>query len=63
MKHDGWSKARHISHYYAAHKGENITDPWRKLHFVDMAQAAYGDWKLYVDDDGNYWEEFFSIGD
>lgn len=63
MKHEGWNKAKHITLYYNSHKGESVSELWRKLHFVDMMQAAYGDWTLYVDDDGNYWEDFFSIGD
>lgn len=52
-----WDKARPIREYFAAHPSIY------GLTFVDCKQAAYGDWYLYRDTEGNYWEEFNSIGD
>ena len=52
-----WAKARPLRIYLEAHR--DMTG----LTFVERRWAAYGDWTLYVDEDGNYWEEFDSIGD
>lgn len=61
--HEGWEKAVDIKKFYEAHKGEKYEDYSKKLHFIQREWAAYGDWDLYVDDDGNYYEEYTSIGD
>lgn len=63
--HEGWNKARPIGQYYQERKarGEKLSDAIEALSFVDLRQAAYGDWRLYVDEDGNYWEDYESIGD
>lgn len=61
--HEGWSKAKDIKRFHEKHKGEKYGEYIRHLHFVEGQQAAYGDWSLYVDDDGEYYEDYFSIGD
>ena len=35
----------------------------KKLAFVEVSQEAYYDYSLFVDDEGNYWEDSFYIGD
>ena len=44
-------------------KGVRFVDALAKLKRIDYAMAAYGDWYLYEDDEGNRWQEYFSIGD
>lgn len=51
---EAWAKAQDIRRYKGA-----LSD----LELVDVGMDAYGDWKLYKDKDGNFWEEYFSIGD
>lgn len=34
-----------------------------KLTYVGTIQAAYGDYSIYRDEDGNLWNSYFSIGD
>lgn len=63
MAHEGWRVARPIEEYHKQHAGERYADYMGRLHVVDTKQAAYGDWTLYADDSGNYWESYFSIGD
>lgn len=57
--------AKPISQYYEAGRKAGMTylEMQNKLKFVDRVQAPYGDWTLYQDDDGNLWEDYFSIGD
>lgn len=62
-KHDGWRKAKDIAEFHKAHKGIRLSQYIDELHFVELDQAAYGDWTLFVDDDGNYYEDYFPIGD
>ena len=52
-----WSEARPIAEYL------NRVKSYKGLTFVDRKMSAYGDWTLYVDESGNYWEEYDSIGD
>ena len=52
-----WLSAKPLKKYLQA------TRSMSGLTFVDRRWAAYGDWTLYVDESGNYWEEFDSIGD
>lgn len=59
MRHEGWDKARPIEEYFKE-TGRPVWDSG--LMVVDREMAAYGDWTLYVDEDGNYWEDYFSIG-
>ena len=62
--HDGWRSARPVQEFYDAWKAKGKEgSPIRALTFVDRRMEAYGDWTLYVDDDGNYYEEYDSIGD
>lgn len=60
MLSDGWKKARPIERYYKE-TGRPVWDSG--LSLVDVKMEAYGDWYLYEDEDGNYWEEYCSIGD
>lgn len=62
-EHDGWRKARQISEFHKAHKGEKYSEYMKKLTFVELSQEAYHDYTLYVDTDGNYWEDSFYVGD
>jgi len=61
--HEGWAKARDIKEFHKKHKGEKYNEYMKKLTFVELDQAAYGDWTLYVDEDGEYYEDYYSIGD
>ena len=61
--HEGWNKARDIRFFYEAHKGEKYRDFKKLIKVVEVEQAAYGDWTLYVDDHGNYYDDYFDIGD
>ena len=56
-----WEKARPIDEFYKVHKGERYSE--LGLELVDSRMEAYGDRNLYRDREGNYWEEYFSIGD
>lgn len=60
-----WSEARPIREYWAKKEKEGVrfSEAKSELEFVDREMAAYGDWTLYRDKDGNLWEEYFSIGD
>ena len=59
MRHEGWNQARPVAEYY-----KKTGRPYNSgLTVVDREMAAYGDWTLYRDEDGNYWEDYFSIGD
>lgn len=60
-----FENAKPVDKYYReqAEKGIRFIDASEKLKLVDHVMAAYGDWNLYRDDDGNLWEEYFSIGD
>lgn len=61
--HEGWKKARDIKQFHAKHKGEKYNEYTKKLTFVELSQEAYYDYSLFVDDEGNYWEDSFYIGD
>lgn len=63
--HEGWSKARPLKEFFADRKsrGESWGQATEHLKFLEISQEAYGDWRLYVDDNGNYYEDYFSIGD
>ena len=63
MSHDGWSKAMDLTEFHKMHRGERYSEYMKTIHVVGVQQCAYGDWTLYVDDDGNYYESYFSIGD
>ena len=65
MRHEGWGKAQDINKYYEQcnQRGETFMQMKKRLTHIETDMAAYGDWHLYMDTDGNYWEEFFSIGD
>lgn len=62
-RHEGWHKAQDIKVFYEAHKGERYNDYMKLLRLVEIEQTAYGDWRLYVDNNENYYEDYFSIGD
>lgn len=62
-RHEGWAKAKDIKEFYDKHKGERYREYIKHLHYVECNMAAYGDWTLYVDDDGNYYKDYFPIGD
>jgi len=51
-----WAAAKDMMMY-------RYTGKWSDLKFIDMRWAAYGDWYLYRDTDGNYWADYRSIGD
>lgn len=57
--------AKPVDKYYQEQsaRGVKFADASRKLRLIDHKCAAYGDWNLYEDEDGNRWEEYFSIGD
>ena len=57
--------AKPVGQYYKqqSEKGVKFGDAAFALELVDSVMAAYGDWNLYRDKDGNLWEEYFSIGD
>ena len=61
--HEGWKKAKDINQFHAKHKGEKYFEFRMKLAFVEVSQEAYYDYSLFVDDEGNYWEDSFYIGD
>ena len=61
--HEGWMKARDINEFHRQHKGEKYSEYMKDLTFVELSQEAYHDRILYVDTNGNYWEESFYIGD
>ena len=61
--HEGWEKAMDIKQFHAKHKGEKYNEYTKKLTFVELSQEAYYDYSLFVDDEGNYWEDSFYIGD
>ena len=63
MSHDGWGKARDLTEFHKMHRGEKYSEYMKAIHVVDVQQCAYGDWTLYVDDEGNYDKSYFSIGD
>lgn len=58
-----WSKAKPLKEFFKAHSGETWGQATEHLKFLEIRQEAYGDRRLYVDDDGNYWEDYFPIGD
>lgn len=61
--HEGWQKARDICEFHKMHKGEKYSEYMKNVSFVELSQEAYYDYTLYVDGDGNYWEDSFYIGD
>lgn len=63
MYSEAWNKARDIRHYYNTHKGQTYSQLRKGLKLLDSRMEAYGDRLLFVDTDGNYWEDYFSIGD
>ncbi len=64
-RHEGWNEAHDIRYYFdrRAKNGVGVVEAWKELTHVDSYMGAYGDYHLYVDADGKYWEDFFSIGD
>ena len=56
---------RDVSEYYKeqSKKGVKFAEASMKLKRIDYVMAAYGDWYLYEDEDGNRWQDYFSIGD
>ena len=60
-----FKNAKPVDQYYReqAAKGIRYGDASMKLKLIESCFAAYGDWNLYQDEDGNLWEEYFSIGD
>lgn len=54
-----WRSARDLKYYFKETDGAKRSD----LEWVDMKMAEYGDWNLYRDKNGNYWEDYMSIGD
>ena len=60
-----FENAKPISKYYEAGRkaGMKYLEMQRRLTMIDRIQAAYGDWTLFRDDEGNLWEDYFSIGD
>lgn len=52
-----WKKAKPISEWYKKKR------PWSEMKYVDSEMAAYGNWYLYVDADGEFYKEYTSIGD
>ena len=60
-----FKNAKSVDQYYRlqAAKGVRYGDASMKLKLIESYFAAYGDWNLYQDEDGNLWEEYFSIGD
>lgn len=61
--HEGWNKAKDISEFHKIHKGERYSEYMKNLSFVEVSQEAYHDRTLYVDTEGNYWEDSYYIGD
>jgi len=61
--HEGWSKAKDIDEFHRQHRGEKYSEYMKNLSFVEMSQEAYHDRTLYVDTEGNYWEDSYYIGD
>ena len=57
--------AKPISQYYDAGRkaGKTYIEMQKRLKVIERYQAEYGDWTLYEDDEGNRWEDYFSIGD
>ena len=57
--------AKPLDEYYKdqSKKGIKFSDASKKLKLVDYFMAEYGDWSLYEDDEGNLWQDYFSIGD
>lgn len=60
---NGWMKAKDISGWHEKNKGKKYSAYMKKLLFIELRQEAYHDRILYVDTNGNYWEESFYIGD
>ena len=60
-----FKNAKPVDQYYKnmEQNGIRFADASMKLKLIDHVMAAYGDWNLYQDEDGNLWEEYFSIGD
>lgn len=65
MAHEGWNKAHNIDKYHAECKalGMNYSQMMDGLTYIDSRMEAYGDRHLWMDADGNYWEQYCSIGD
>lgn len=64
MRHEGWNKAREIRYYYNGKaKGLTFCKAQKGLAMVDCIMEAYGNRLLFVDADGDYWEDYYSIGD
>ena len=60
-----FANAKDVDQYYREHiaKGEKFSDASKKLRLVDVAWGLFGDWWLYVDEDGNRWQEYLKRGD
>ena len=60
-----FTNAKPIDKYYEAGRkeGKTYSEMRNNLTPIEYYQAAYGDWTLYRDTEGNLWEDYFSIGD
>ena len=60
-----FKNAKPVDQYFKQQyeNGVKYAEASEKLELIDHQMAAYGDWNLYRDPDGNLWEEYFSIGD
>lgn len=58
-----WLSAKPIEQFWQKHRSEPYRNARRLLHCLDTQMAAYGNWYLYEDDNGDCYEEYFSIGD
>lgn len=64
MRHEGWNKAREMRYYYSEKcKGMSFSKAQKGLTYIDCIMEAYGNRLLFVDRDGDYWEDYYSIGD
>lgn len=60
---DGWNKATDIRHFFDKHAGERYNDFMQSLKLVDVREEAYRNWMLFRDADGNWYDDYVSIGD
>lgn len=64
-KHEGWSTAQPVDIYYkeGAKHSASYREMRSRLTHIETDIASFGDWQLYKDEEGNYWEEYYSVGD
>lgn len=60
-----FANAKSVHEYYEEQrkKGVKFVEAMDKLKLIEYHMAAYGDWCLYQDEEGNLWEEYFGIGE